>query len=67
MSERVFDDPTLPPPGRRSGAGAASIVPYLLKTLATRPQAAAVETVQRPPAAPMSITPPRAGGGASGA
>ena len=38
MRERIFDDPTLPPPGKRSGAGSASILPYLLKTLATRPQ-----------------------------
>jgi len=40
MPERLFDDPTLPPPGRRSGAGSASVIPYLLKSLATRPQAA---------------------------
>lgn len=38
MAERHFDDPTLPPPGQRTGAGSASILPYLLKTLAARPQ-----------------------------
>jgi hypothetical protein len=38
MPERLLDDPTLPPPGRRTGAGSASILPYLLKTLASRPQ-----------------------------
>jgi hypothetical protein len=39
MAERErFDDPALPPPGSRSGDGTASILPYLLKSLATRPQ-----------------------------
>lgn len=56
MSERLLDDPTLPPPGRRSGAGAASIVPYLLNSLATRPQARVVPEpavrLQRPAPAP---------------
>lgn len=42
MPERLHDDPTLPPPGRRSGVGSASIVPYLIKSLATRPQASTI-------------------------
>lgn len=42
MSERFLDDPSLPPPGRRSGAGSASILPYLLRSLATRPAVPAV-------------------------
>ena len=64
MSERVFDDPNLPPPGRRSGDGSTSILPYLLKTLATRPQAAGIEALPRP-AGPVSLTAPPASGGAS--
>jgi hypothetical protein len=65
MSERAFDDPTLPPPGRRSGAGSASIVPYLLKTLATRPQAAAIAP-PGPASAPPPVSAARPGGGAAG-
>lgn len=33
-------DPTLPPPGSRWGAGAHSVLPYLTKTLLARPAAA---------------------------
>lgn len=38
MSDRLWDDPTIPPPGRRSGAGSWSILPYLVKTLAAKPK-----------------------------
>jgi hypothetical protein len=41
MSSIDDDDPTMPPPGRRSGAGMWSIVPYLKKSLAAKPQATA--------------------------
>jgi hypothetical protein len=32
-------DPTLPPPGRRWGSGAQSVLPYLTKSLQARPAA----------------------------
>ena len=32
------DDPTVPPPGKRSGTGVGSIFPFLKKSLATNPQ-----------------------------
>ena len=32
------DDPTVPPPGKRSGTGVGSIFPFLKKSLATKPQ-----------------------------
>jgi hypothetical protein len=54
MPERLFEDSTLPPPGRRHGAGAASIVPYLLKTLATRPRALPPEPGLPTPVVPES-------------
>jgi hypothetical protein len=38
MPNTVFDDPTIPPPGRRTGDGTESILPYLVKSLATKPQ-----------------------------
>lgn len=40
MPDRLVDDPTIPPPGRRNGEGSASILPYLVKTLASKPMAA---------------------------
>ena len=40
MPDRLIDDPTIPPPGRRNGEGSASILPYLVKTLAAKPMAA---------------------------
>ena len=46
MAERILDDPALPPPGRRSGAGSASILPYLLQSLAARPSVPAAAPVQ---------------------
>ncbi len=39
MPDRLIDDPTIPPPGRRNGEGSASILPYLAKTLAAKPTA----------------------------
>lgn len=48
MPDRLIDDPTIPPPGRRNGEGSASILPYLVKTLAAKPMAA--------PAAPVPQT-----------
>lgn len=39
MPDRMIDDPTIPPPGRRNGEGSASILPYLVKTLAAKPMA----------------------------
>jgi hypothetical protein len=38
MSHSIFDDPTIPPPGKRTGDGTESILPYLMKSLATKPQ-----------------------------
>jgi hypothetical protein len=38
MTNTVFDDPTIPPPGKRTGDGTESILPYLMKSLATKPQ-----------------------------
>ena len=32
------DNPAIPPPGRRCGEGAQSVLPYLQKTLALKPQ-----------------------------
>jgi len=40
VPDRLIDDPTIPPPGRRNGEGSASILPYLVKTLAAKPMAA---------------------------
>lgn len=54
MSDRLWDDPTIPPPGRRSGAGSWSILPYLVKTLAAKPK-------EGPP--PRDDEAPRAAGG----
>lgn len=39
MPDRLIDDPTIPPPGRRTGEGSASILPYLVKSLAAKPMA----------------------------
>lgn len=38
MPHRYDDDPTIPPPGRRTGVGISSIFPFLTKSLATKPQ-----------------------------
>jgi hypothetical protein len=37
ITEHPDQDPTLPPPGSRSGAGAQSVLPYLTKSLQARP------------------------------
>jgi hypothetical protein len=38
MRDPIDDDPTVPPPGRRTGAGVGSIFPFLVKSQATKPQ-----------------------------
>ena len=40
MPYSASDDATMPPPGSRSGKGAQSVLPYLVKSLATKPKAA---------------------------
>jgi len=61
MAEARTDeqDNELPPPGSRWGSGAQSVLPYLTKTLQSKP-AAATETRAREPA-PMGPV-GRAGG-----
>ena len=49
MPPHFNDDPTVPPPGTRTGQGIASILPYLAKSLATKPQV---------PVHPDDISPP---------
>ena len=39
MSDTGYEDPTIPPPGKRTGTGLWSIVPYLKKSIAAKPQA----------------------------
>jgi len=39
VPDRLLEDPTIPPPGRRNGEGSASILPYLVRTLAAKPMA----------------------------
>lgn len=41
MREDSPAQPSLAPPGRRTGEGAASILPYLLRSLASKPTPAA--------------------------
>lgn len=38
MPHSYNDDPTIPPPGKRTGVGISSIFPFLVKSLATKPQ-----------------------------
>jgi hypothetical protein len=38
MPDICQEDPTVPPPGKRSGAGMGSIFPFLKRSLATNPQ-----------------------------
>jgi len=38
MPHNYQDDPTVPPPGKRSGTGVGSIFPFLKKSLASNPQ-----------------------------
>jgi hypothetical protein len=49
MPQLSNDDPTIPPPGTRTGQGIQSILPYLAKSLATKPQV---------PVHPDDISPP---------
>ncbi|GAB3645332.1 hypothetical protein [Ramlibacter alkalitolerans] len=44
-------DPTLPPPGRRWGAGAQSVLPYLTRSLQTRPFSAPEQVREQKPGA----------------
>ena len=50
MDSSLFDDPEMPPPGQRSGAGAASVLTYLFQSrcIFTKPAAAKAER-ERPP------------------
>jgi hypothetical protein len=49
MSDRLWDDPTIPPPGRRSGSGSWSILPYLVKSLASKPKEGPPQAREEPP------------------
>jgi hypothetical protein len=44
-------DPTLPPPGSRWGAGAQSVLPYLTKSLQARPASAGEQAREPRPGA----------------
>lgn len=48
MPDRLIDDPTIPPPGRRNGEGSASILPFLVKTLAAKPKPMAAPAAPAP-------------------
>jgi hypothetical protein len=52
VSDRLWDDPTIPPPGRRTGAGSWSILPYLVKSLAAKPKDGPPPRDDAPRAAP---------------
>jgi len=58
MPHNYQDDPTVPPPGRRSGTGVGSIFPFLKKSLATKPQVSAQP--EDMPTVPQ-LDPPRTG------
>jgi hypothetical protein len=49
VSDRLWDDPTIPPPGRRSGTGSWSILPYLVKSLAAKPKDSPAARDEEPP------------------
>jgi len=51
MDSSLFDDPEMPPPGRRSGAGAASVLTYLFQSrcIFTKPAATQTERERPPP------------------
>jgi hypothetical protein len=57
MPDSYHDDPTVPPPGRRSGTGVGSIFPFLKKSLAANPQVPAQPEDQ--PTAPQLDPPPQ--------
>jgi hypothetical protein len=52
VPDRLIDDPTIPPPGRRNGEGSASILPYLAKTLAAKPMAVPAAAAPMPAVSP---------------
>jgi hypothetical protein len=53
MPDRTWDDdPTIPPPGCRTGTGSGSILPYLVKSLAARPRDGDAPPIQQPPSVP---------------
>jgi hypothetical protein len=50
MPDRLWDDdPTMPPPGCRTGTGSASILPYLVKSLASKPREGLEPAAPQPP------------------
>ena len=57
MPDRLIDDPTIPPPGRRNGEGSASILPYLVRTLASKPMAGPSEPGPPPDRQPEDAAP----------
>lgn len=52
MPSIFHDDPTIPPPGKRTGMGIGSILPFLVRSRVTKPQVPAhpddVNTVPMP-------------------
>lgn len=67
MPDSYQDDPTVPPPGKRSGAGVGSIFPFLKKSLATKPQVPPqpedLSTVPQPDPPPRRVPPRSPPGG----
>lgn len=60
MPNRVWDDdPTIPPPGCRTGNGSGSILPYLVKSLASKPRDGLDSELQPLPAQPQQPQEPR--------
>lgn len=59
MPDRLIDDPTIPPPGRRNGEGSASILPYLARTLAAKPMAGPSLPGPPPDRTPEQVAPPQ--------
>lgn len=56
MPNRVWDDdPTIPPPGCRTGAGSGSILPYLVKSLASKPREGHEPQAPEPPRLPEQV------------
>ncbi|HWI82480.1 hypothetical protein [Ramlibacter sp.] len=63
MSERDWeDDPTIPPPGRRTGGGSASILPFLAKSLAAKPREGLIAEAETPPVEPDPARDPKPAG-----
>lgn len=59
MPDRLIDDPTIPPPGRRNGEGSASILPYLARTLAAKPMAGPSPPGPQADRTPEPVAPPQ--------